>query len=117
MTYFEWLLVGHLVGDWLLQNDWMVRLKQNGLWNRAIFVHCLIYTLVLVLVHLGASSPPIALPLFVSVVFFSHWIIDAAGLAPRWMRLFGQTDVSFMRIAVDQVMHILVLAALAALAG
>lgn len=113
MTYFEWLLVGHLVGDWLLQNDWMVRLKQNGLLNRAILVHCLIYTAILLLAHQVASPAGPDLLLFVPAIFLSHWIIDAAALARRWIRLFGQTDAAFMRIAVDQVLHILVLAALA----
>ena len=115
MTLFEWLLVGHLIGDWVFQNDWMARHKQNGLLNRAILVHCAVYTAVLVLVYLlpAATSPDFSsLPLFAALVYLSHWLIDATGLAGRWMRFFRQTDAAFMRIAVDQILHVLVLALL-----
>lgn len=116
MTLFEWLLVGHLIGDWVFQNDWMARHKQNGLFNRAILLHCAVYTLVLLLVYfLPASSPrqlSTVLP-FALLVYLSHWLIDATGLARRWMRFFRQTDALFMRIAVDQILHVVVLALLA----
>jgi len=115
MTLFEWLLVGHLIGDWVFQNDWMARHKQNGFFNRAIFIHCAVYTAVLCLVYfLPTASPrPFSTFLFFAAsVYLSHWLIDAAGLAGRWMHFFRQTDVPFMRIAVDQIMHIVVLALL-----
>ncbi len=112
MTLFEWLLVGHLIGDWVFQNDWMARHKQNGLLNRAILVHCAVYTAVLLLVYFLSAAPPqnlrdtLRIALF---VYFSHWLIDATGLAKRWMHFFGQTDVLFMRIAVDQILHVIAL--------
>ncbi|MBI3957817.1 MAG: DUF3307 domain-containing protein [Chloroflexi bacterium] len=115
MTLFEWLLVGHLIGDWVFQNDWMARHKQNGLLNRAIFIHCAVYTAVLWLVYFLFAVSPRHLPtalLFAAFVYLSHWLIDAAGLATRWMRFFHQTDVPFMRIAVDQILHVVVLALL-----
>ena len=115
MTLFEWLLVGHLIGDWVFQNDWMARHKQDGLFNRAILVHCAIYTAVLLLVYFLPSAPPQSLRSFLRVavfVYFSHWLIDATGLARRWMHFFGQTDVLFMRIAVDQILHVIALALL-----
>ena len=46
------------------------------------------------------------------LVYISHWLIDATGLARRWMGFFHQTDVLFMRIAVDQILHVVVLALL-----
>jgi hypothetical protein len=111
MTLFEWLLVG----DWVFQNDWMARHKQNGLLNRAILVHCAVYTAALWLVYslLAADAPVLSTSLlFAALVYSSHWLIDATGLARRWMRFFRQTDAPFMRIAVDQIMHVLVLALL-----
>jgi len=116
MTPFEWLLVGHLIGDWVFQNDWMARHKQNGLLNRAILVHCAIYTAVLLLVYFlpTASSRTLSVSLrFAFFVYLSHWLIDANGLAGRWIHFFHQTDAPFMRIAVDQIFHIVVLALLA----
>lgn len=115
MTTFEWLLIGHLLGDWVLQNDWMAQNKQNGLLNRAIAVHALVYTAVLVmtlwLAQRGApAQPPYAV--FAVGVFVSHWIIDAANLGLRWNRLFHQSELLFMRIAVDQILHLTVLAVL-----
>jgi len=115
MTLFEWLLVGHLIGDWVFQNDWMARHKQNGLLNRAILVHCAIYTAVLLLIYFVPAASPHSLSTFLrfaGLVYFSHWLIDATGLAGRWMRFFGQTDALFMRIAVDQIFHVVVLALL-----
>lgn len=115
MTPFEWLLVSHLIGDWVFQNDWMARHKQNGLLNRAILIHCAVYTAVLWLVYflLVADSPRLSTSfLFAFLVYFSHWLIDATGLASRWMRFFRQTDVLFMRIAVDQILHVVALALL-----
>jgi Protein of unknown function (DUF3307) len=116
MTLFEWLLVGHLIGDWVFQNDWMARHKQNGLLNRAILVHCAVYTLVLLLVYFLPAGLHRTLSntlLFAALIYFSHWLIDATGLAARWMRFFRQTDALFMRIAVDQILHVVVLALLA----
>lgn len=115
MTLFEWLLVGHLIGDWVFQNDWMARHKQNGFLNRAILVHCAVYTAVLWLVYFLPTASPRPSPtslLFAALVYLSHWLIDAAGLASRWIRFFRQTDAPFMRIVVDQILHVLVLALL-----
>lgn len=115
MTLFEWLLIGHLVGDWVFQNDWMARNKQNGLLNPAILIHCAIYTAVILLVYFLPTAPPQSLRSVLRIggfVFFSHWLIDATGLAKRWMGFFGQTDVLFMRIAVDQILHVIALALL-----
>lgn len=120
MTLFEWLLVGHLIGDWVFQNDWMARHKQNGLFNRAILIHCAIYTAVIQLVYFLWASPPQNLRAFLGItafVYLSHWLIDATGLARRWMRFFGQTDVLFMRIAVDQILHVIALVLLVEFVG
>lgn len=115
MTLFEWLLVGHLIGDWVFQNDWMARHKQDGLFNRAILIHCAIYTAVLLLIYFLPAAQPQSLRAFLHValfVYLSHWLIDATGLARRWIRFFKQTDALFMRIAVDQILHVIALALL-----
>ena len=54
MNIFAWLFVGHMVGDWLLQNDWMARGKKTGMFALPGLVHYSIYTAVTV------SLPPIS---------------------------------------------------------
>lgn len=44
MTTFAWLVIGHLVGDWVAQNDWMAKGKRLGLVNAAGLAHFSIYT-------------------------------------------------------------------------
>ncbi len=115
MNIFTWLLLGHLVGDWMFQNDWMARGKQRQFFNRQIFVHCLVYTAVVSLTlwiatHDQTLSPPYLT--VIAIIFFSHWLIDAGNLADLWMRWGRQSRKLFVRIMVDQTMHMVVLAAL-----
>ena len=117
MSAFGWLLLGHMVGDWLLQSDWMALGKQNSLFSLPGFAHYTVYT---------ASVLPFSLPSFpvgpktstllqISlIIFISHWLIDGTGLSQRWMQRFGQRDQTFMRIVIDQTFHLLVLGAVAA---
>lgn len=122
MNIFTWLLIGHLVGDWMLQNDWMARGKHQRLFTPAIFVHCVIYTLTLLLTLWIATAntatnppangtPPPPYLTFFLVIFVSHWIIDAGNLAHHWVRFWRQSRLLFVRIMVDQTLHVLVLAA------
>jgi hypothetical protein len=115
MSMFNWLLIGHLVADWLLQNDWMARKKQQGILNFACLFHCIIYTLTLLMILWlvlpnGLANPPY-FP-FAGVVLVSHWCIDAFKLAQKWGQFFQQTDTPMVRIVVDQTFHLLVLALL-----
>ena len=112
---FLWLALGHLVGDWLLQNDWMARGKRISFFTWPGMVHYAIYTAVVmgVLWLSGSQGRGAALYLAVgAVVFVSHWLIDAADLARGWMRLYRQTDREAVRVMVDQTLHLLVLAGL-----
>ena len=117
MNTFSWLLIGHLVGDWLLQNDWMAANKQRQLVTKAGMAHFAIYTASLVAAMYiatldnGQSSIEQYL-LFALVIFVSHWLIDATALAKRWARLTAQSDLQMVHIVVDQTFHLLVIAAL-----
>ena len=115
MDTFPWLALGHLVGDWLLQNDWMARGKRMGLLAWPGIVHYAIYTAVVMgaLWLSGSQDRGSALYLAAGVVVFvSHWLIDAADLARGWMRLYRQTDREIVQVVVDQTLHLLVLAGL-----
>jgi hypothetical protein len=116
MNVFSWLVVGHLIGDWLLQNDWMARGKKQRLVTAAGMTHFLIYTLtVMVTCWLAWRSTPDMLEylLIGSIIFVTHWLIDATDVVGAWIRLLRQTDMPMMRIMVDQTFHLLVLAGVA----
>jgi hypothetical protein len=115
MDTFNWLFVGHLIADWMLQTDWIARNKQRSWFNYAVLVHCTVYTVVLVgtlwLSRRGdARLTPYAA--FTAIIFLSHWIIDAGNLARGWMRTLRQSPLPFVRLMVDQTMHVVVLVVL-----
>lgn len=73
------LLLGHLVGDFLLQNKWMAMNK--GASHAKCFVHCLLYTVaVCVICHIPDWRWPL-------IVFLSHYPIDRWSLADKWLKL------------------------------
>ena len=113
MNTFAWLIVGHLVGDWMLQNDWMARNKQNSLITLAGMTHFAVYTICIVLFVLFTVSPlppTINLLTFTAILFITHWLIDATNLAYFWGKVVQQSDILMVRIVVDQSLHIIVLA-------
>ena len=113
LSTFDWLLLGHLVGDWLLQNDWMAKGKKRSLLTLPGTVHFTIYTTIIVgaLWLSGARDKDLGLFFVISaIVFVSHWLVDATHLADLWMRFFRQSNLQWVRMVVDQTFHILVLA-------
>jgi hypothetical protein len=114
MSAFAWLVLGHLLGDWVLQNDWMATGKKRQLLSVAGLVHAAGYTLTI----LGAcwlsgcrSRQSIFYLGLGSLIFLSHWLIDGTRLVERWMHVYRQTDAPVVRLMVDQTLHVLVLAA------
>lgn len=98
--------IGHLVGDWLMQNDWMAANKKKSTW--ACFVHVDFYTLFV----WGISGwPTWTAPL----IFLPHFLIDRTTFVAWWMEMSGREG--FMKepygpwslIAIDQVFHVLCL--------
>jgi hypothetical protein len=119
MNTFTWLLIGHLVGDWILQNDWMARGKRTGLLTLPGIVHVTIYTAT-TMISLWLSGAPKNLMWYLGAgiaVLVSHWLIDSGDGARRWIRLYRQSHLESVRIAVDQVLHLLVLALIAWVVG
>ncbi|MEZ4713795.1 MAG: DUF3307 domain-containing protein [Caldilineaceae bacterium] len=115
MNLFTWLFLGHLLGDWVLQNDWMAQNKQSALLNTSCLIHCIIYTITLtVALLLGRpiSYTPTQFSLFFVLIFVSHYLIDATNAAGAWSQFFRQSKSIFVRIVVDQTFHLVVIAAL-----
>ena len=116
MNAFAWLILGHLVGDWLLQSNWMAQGKKQGLFRLAGLTHFAIYAATV----MGAfwlsgarARPPAAYLALGAVTFLSHWLIDSTRLVEGWMRFYRQGSREVVRLMVDQTLHLLVLAALA----
>ena len=101
----DWF-VGHLVGDYLLQNDWMALNKKKASFPCA--VHCLVWSLC---VWALASWPAWTLvPMFVL-----HFIQDRTDIVKWWMDHKGQERFAqppmapWSIIVVDNVLHIFTL--------
>lgn len=99
-------LVGHLVGDYLLQNDWMALNKKSSSFHCC--VHCGIWgTSVL----LFAGWPAWIWP----VLFATHFLQDRTSVVGWYMNAIGQRQFAtgvcapWSVIVVDNVWHILTL--------
>ena len=116
MSLFDWLLVDHLDGDFLLQTHNMARHKtRRWEWTlRQIDVHMVAISLVVgacVLIHHGPAW------LFVAAWFFlagTHILVERTAFTKGGMRLAGVSpEDSWLPIATDQVFHLLGLAPVA----
>jgi len=75
-------LIGHLVGDYILQNDWMAQNKKKS-WFPC-FVHCVLYTLA-VMLFTGWNI------VWAPAVFVSHYIFDRTGIVMWYMKITKKT--------------------------
>lgn len=105
MTLFEKALVLHLIGDWLLQNDWIARNKSD-LRHSAAWLHAATHGVLLGLVFGWVGGV---------VLGVVHLIVDTRRPQRWWSRTFRQTQSGDVGIHVliwgDQVMHIATIAA------
>ena len=112
-TLFVALFMGHIAGDYWLQNDWMARSKIN--FDRegwlACLVHCVVYT-----IAVGFSLTQYGFHVgwwAAFFIFLSHFPIDKWSLGKKWMKMYGQSMdpktnpfVPCVYIAVDNGFHI-----------
>lgn len=101
------LLVAHLVGDYLLQNDWMALGKKSSSFRCT--VHVLMYSLMFVLLALLGRLEWWQ----VALIAAQHWIQDRTGFIPWYMAKIGQTNFAkepcapWSIFVVDNSVHIL----------
>ncbi len=106
MDVFAWLIVGHLTGDFLLQNRWMAEGKTTR-WP-PLLAHAAVYTLSVSLLALAAGG--LSLPAII-LIFLSHLVLDRRGFVLFWARrVTDSAHVPWLVIVADQAWHILVLA-------
>jgi hypothetical protein len=116
VSLFAWLFVAHLVGDFLFQTrnmadrkaeDWSWLLGHIGVYMAFISVVVVWYTIL--------SDVPIWLAgaslLFVAA---THIVLDRRTITSWWVgTVLRASDVPWISIVVDQIIHILVLAVVA----
>jgi hypothetical protein len=86
---FERLLLGHLLGDYLLQNKWMALTKSKNTlegWMAAI-IHCCLYSLAVCFFMWNFDY------IWFIVVFNSHFWIDKFALAERYKKIIGSSTL------------------------
>lgn len=118
---FVLALLGHLVGDYLLQNKYMALQKSGPGWSGALTctLHVAIYTTAVCMFWWTLD------PIVIILVFVPHWIIDRWSLAKPWLKLIGgrtfesafnskdkyrEFDIAFtslVYVVVDNTMHFL----------
>ena len=106
-------LLGHLVGDFLLQNDWMAQGKKKH--PLPAVVHCLLYTAAIWLFTGWGLA-------WLAVVFVTHLYIDTTNVVPVFMGWIGQTQFRdrmgpWSVIIVDNTYHLLILYAIPLVVG
>jgi hypothetical protein len=107
---FAALILAHLLGDYILQNDWMAQNKTSS--TLPCLAHCALYTAAVWGVTLieGAAWPAWALV----VCFALHFVIDRWRLAAKAMKYTGQRGfrenlAPWSVIIVDNTWHLLTL--------
>lgn len=109
----SYAVVGHLVGDYLLQNDYQAQGKKVS--SPICALHCLLWTLA-VLAFAGSGWWVWWVPI---VLFVTHFVQDRGPLVRRYMHAIGQDSFAgpplgpWSIIAVDNVFHLVVLAVVA----
>lgn len=104
-------LIGHLVGDYLLQNDWMALSKKSFYGSLHCCVHCLLWTASVMLFAGWFSLTEKSLAIWV-VLFFTHYFQDRTNIIEWWMDAIGQKQfrtgpcAPWSMIVVDNVWHI-----------
>lgn len=108
MTPFAYLIVAHLVGDFLLQTGWMAANKAKR-WD-ALLTHAGVYTLCILTIGWfgfgGLSLWGIAL------VYVSHIIIDRRTFVAWWVEKVMKAPDNqkiWLSIMADQTFHIVFL--------
>jgi len=108
MILFNYLLIGHLIGDFLFQTNWMAMNKAKK-WG-PLLVHCVVYTImVAVIAFTGGFILPFGA---IILIFISHIVLDRRSFVVWWVRQIMGTDdkkMNWLTIVVDQVFHIIIL--------
>jgi len=97
--FFALLILGHLVGDFVLQNKWMA-LNKSGKWYPCL-IHCLMYSGT---VGLFTSPYTSGIWYWPFVVFATHFPVDYFSLADKWLDFInGRSLRDFIKNGKDNI--------------
>jgi Protein of unknown function (DUF3307) len=108
-----YLLIAHLIGDFLLQNHWMQTKGRNTL---VCLVHILCYSIP----FLGLLFAGLIPEWVFCAILIQHFLQDRFSLHLKWMRLCRQTTPDLWPVGplcMDQAWHIAFIGIFALLAG
>ena len=111
MNTLAFAIIGHLVGDYLLQTDWMAEGKKRSSFICAL--HCLLWTAAVVVLA-GWWKWWVA-----PILFATHFVQDRTQIIPWFMRATGKAGFAvgpmapWSVVAIDNTFHLLTLAILA----
>ncbi|MFD1031450.1 DUF3307 domain-containing protein [Metaplanococcus flavidus] len=108
MSQFDYLLIGHLIGDFLLQSSWMAKNKAAK-WL-PLLVHVAIYTFVVSV--FGIMSGGLSLTA-IALIAISHIVLDLRTFVSFWVRTVQTAkgpEQAWLCIMADQIFHIIILA-------
>jgi hypothetical protein len=112
MSLFDWLLVGHLAGDFLLQTDRMAGYKAKEWRWMLVHVACYMAAVTLATLLYAWQNPlsPLSALVGLLLVAVTHVGLDRRNFTSWWMRSIGiSQDKPWLAIVIDQVFHVLVL--------
>ena len=105
MGLFNGLLVGHVIGDFILQTRWMQKKTQRWL---PLLVHSAVYTLAVTVMALFCK--PVLSWWAVLLIFVSHMVLDQRKFINFWAeKITGTSHIEWLKIALDQSWHIVIL--------
>jgi nicotinamide riboside transporter PnuC len=108
MSQFDYLLIGHLIGDFLLQTSWMAQYKATKWFP--LLTHVSIYTLVIAL--FGFLSGGLSL-VGLAIIFIGHIILDRKTFVTFWVKkiqMVKRPHETWLSIVADQIFHLILLA-------
>ena len=91
--------VSHLIGDFILQNEWMAVNKKNR--SLACLVHTLVYLIPFLICQLQWWQ--------IALIAIQHFIQDRTEIIMWWGRVWKRTDLkrwNALPLFVDQAFHI-----------
>ncbi|WP_456277275.1 DUF3307 domain-containing protein [Bacillus sp. AK128] len=108
MSQFEFLLIGHLIGDFLLQTSWMAQYKATR-WV-PLLTHVTVYTIVIAI--FGFLSGGLSV-WGIAIIFIGHVILDRKRFVTFWVEKVQRAEgpsKGWLSIVADQIFHLILLA-------
>lgn len=108
MNQFDYLLIGHLIGDFLLQTSWMAKYKATK-WL-PLLAHVTVYTMVVGIFGMMSGGLSITA---LALIAASHIMLDRRTFVAFWVRNIQQArgkEGAWLCIMADQIFHIIILA-------